>query len=450
MGKPFKRRRRRTASVFAVVLGLLFIIATAPFGLTQMSDDAGPFAPNTLGVNIHFTTPLAGEMEMLAQAGFRWVRMDFDWASTEPEPGTYDFSAYDRLLANLDAYGIHALLILDYANPLYDQGYSPYDEEGRVAFANWAAAAAVHFGGRGIVWEMYNEPDLTWTQPKGAEGSSAENYAKLALAVGKSLRGAAPKETYVGPALSYLFDLPFLETSLKAGLLEYWSGVTVHPYRQCPPETIANGACDNGSAPRTTYAQVKAVVAKYLPRGKTVPILSGEWGYSTYWGCCDEETTAKFLPREWLTNLGNQIPLSIWYDWRDDACPPAPNACDPEELHFGVVLRPYHAGRQPVFDAKPAYYSAKTINTALRDYRFERRVDVGNAEDYVLMFTKPDGEFVLASWTTGSTHDAVIPAKAGQEFNDESYLGEELSLITAGQSGLMIRLTDGPQYLTPR
>lgn len=422
----------------------LVVLAVLPLP-TSAAEESVSFAPDTMGVNIHFTKPLPGEMEMLAEAGFRWVRMDFDWASTEREPGQYDFSAYDGLIAELEPYKIRALFILDYANPLYDHGYSPYDEEGRTAFADWAAAAAEHFQNRGIVWEMYNEPDLTWTQPPNAQGSIAENYARLALAVGKSLRAASPEAIYVGPALSYLLNLSFLEASLKMGLLDYWAGVTIHPYRQCPPETIATGTCDNGSAPKTTYADVESLIARYIPHGKTVPILSGEWGYSTYWSCCDDETTAKFLPREWLVNLENHIPLSIWYDWRDDPADPS----DPEQSHFGVVERPYHAHRQPVFDPKPAYFSAQAVNTLFAGYRFDHRLDVGRPDDYVLVFGKDDGCFRMATWTTGSSHEVVIPAKQGQRFTDKSYLGGDLPVLTAGENGLNILLTDGPQYLTP-
>jgi hypothetical protein len=441
-GRRFRQGPDWKAKV-AVLCLAVFQVALLQSSASTVPSDATPFGPNALGVNIHFTTPLPGEMEMLAQAGFRWVRMDFDWASTESEPGQYDFSKYDGLLSDLDPYRIRAVLILDYTNPLYDQNYSPYNEDGRTAFANWAAAAATHFAGRRVIWEMYNEPDLTWTQPSGADGSRAENYAKLALAVGRSLRAATPKEIYVGPALSYLMHLPFLEASLKMGLLDYWSGVTIHPYRQCPPETIETGMCVNGSAPKTTYAEIQSMIEKYLPPGKTVPLLSGEWGYSTYWGCCDEETTAKFLPRELLTNLANHVPLSIWYDWRDDPRDPS----DPEQSHFGVVLRRYYPNRIPVFDPKPAYISAKTINTVLRGYCFDRRLKIGGREDFVLVFKNPDGDFLLAAWTKGRGHEVVVPAKSGQHFSDKSYNGEELQSLTAGRNGLAIRLTDGPRYL---
>jgi hypothetical protein len=50
-----------------------------------------------LGVNIHFTDPRPGEMQMIADAGITWVRMDFSWAHTERAKGEYDFSAYERL-----------------------------------------------------------------------------------------------------------------------------------------------------------------------------------------------------------------------------------------------------------------------------------------------------------------------------------------------------------------
>ena len=38
--------------------------------------------------------------------------------------------------------------------------------EGRKAFARWAAAAARHFQGRGILWEVYNEPNTKFWKPK--------------------------------------------------------------------------------------------------------------------------------------------------------------------------------------------------------------------------------------------------------------------------------------------
>ena len=195
---------------------------------------------------------------MLAAAGFRWVRMDFIWKLTETAPGKYDFAPYERLMAAVEPYNIRVLFILDYTNPLYDNGDSPRTEEGRQAFARWAAAAAKHFQGRGIMWEMYNEPNHVFWRPE----PNVADYVKLALAVGKAIREAAPGETMIGPATG--IDFPFLEACFKAGLLEYWSAVSVHPYRQTDPETVAED-----------YCRLRQLIATYAPLSEPPAVAGG-------------------------------------------------------------------------------------------------------------------------------------------------------------------------------
>ncbi|HUC84921.1 MAG TPA: cellulase family glycosylhydrolase, partial [Candidatus Acidoferrales bacterium] len=258
--------------------------------------------PEGLGVNIHFTDARAGELEMLAAAGFRWVRMDFSWSETEQRPGEYDFSAYDRLLAALEAQKLRALFILDYGNRLYKADGSVATDAGRRAFSRWAAAAAVHFKGHGILWEIWNEPNGSFWKPK----AKVDDYALLALAAAQAIHAAAPGEAVIGPAVSGV-DLSFIESCFKAGLLDWWDAVSVHPYRQAAPESAA-----------ADYRKLRELIARYAPKGKSIPILSGEWGYSSAWQNFDEATQGQMLAREWLVNLANHVPLSIWYDWHDD------------------------------------------------------------------------------------------------------------------------------------
>lgn len=218
-----------------------------------------------LGVNIHFTDARPGELEMLAAGGFRWVRMDLVWAATERERGEYDFSAYERLLGSLERHGLRALLILDYSNRLYEPDRSVATEAGRKAFARWAAAAATRFQGRGVIWEIWNEPNIPgFWKPE----PNLDDYTALALETVAAIREAAPGEAIVGPATSGI-DLAFLEGCFRAGLLEGWDAVSVHPYRQSGPETAA-----------ADYARLRRLIDRHAPPGKSIPILSGEWGYS--------------------------------------------------------------------------------------------------------------------------------------------------------------------------
>jgi len=320
--------------------------------LLQAAPALPPLSPaDGLGVNIHFTDPQPGEMEMIAAAGFKWVRMDLTWSQTEKVKGKYDFSAYDRLLAALDKQKMHALLILNYGNPLYaDPGdKSPFTSrvgtrEFHAAFTKWAAAAVSRFAGRGCIWEMWNEPNY-----KGfwAPAPSATQYAALAKATAAAVHAAAPGEPMIGPASS-TFDFNFLEACFKAGLLENWSAVSVHPYREAEPATAA-----------VDFQRLRDLIAKYAPKGKAIPIISSEWGYSTT--KVDEATQADYIVREFSSNLAAGIPLSIWYDWHDDGDDPA-NA----ENRFGLVRHQYHAGRDPVYDPKPSYLAIKAFAAKLR------------------------------------------------------------------------------------
>jgi hypothetical protein len=385
-----------------------------------------PVVPDGLGVNIHFTDAQSGEMEMIVAAGCRWVRMDFAWAATEHEKGVYDFVAYDRLLAVLDAHKIRALLILDYSNPHYDQGLSPATDEGRQAFARWAAAAARHFRNRGVLWEMYNEPNIGFWKPT----PDVKQYVKLALEVGKALREAEPGELYIGPATSGI-DIAFLEACFQAGLLEYWSAVSVHPYRQDAPETAI-----------PEYARLRTMIDRYAPQGKTIPILSGEWGYSSTWDKFDDAKQGKYLPRQWLTNLANNVPLSIWYDWHDDGTDPK----EPEH-HFGMVRHAYAQGQTPVYQPKPAYLAAKTLTSVLGGYRFQKRLAVGGPDDYVMQFAKGD-DIRLAGWTIAAApRTVVLPTTPGQ-YDVTGCTGEALPPRTGDANGLSVELTDAPTYFT--
>jgi hypothetical protein len=385
----------------------------------------GLVVPDGLGVNISFTDPKPGEMEMLARAGFRWVRMDFVWDAMEREKGVFDFSLWDRLMAALDAHHMRAVFILDYGNRYYDGGLSPASDAGREAFARWTVAAVHHFRNRGILWEMYNEPNTGFWKPK----SDVKQYAKLAVAVGKALHEAEPNELYIGPAVAGI-DFAFLEECFKAGTLNYWRGVSVHPYRQEGPETVA-----------ADYTRLRKLIDQYAPKGKAIPILSGEWGYSSGARKYDEGTQGKYLPRQWLTNLANGVPLSIWYDWHDDG----PDYNEPEH-NFGTVHHAYLKGQTPVYQPKPAYLAAQTLSRLLQGYCFQKRLPVGTPHDYVMAFVRGN-DVRLVAWTTDAAPRTVVVPVAPGRYMATGHTGEARPPLVADAKGLSLILTDAPSYL---
>jgi len=395
--------------------------------------------PEGVGVNIHFTRGHEQDLDLIAQAGFKFIRMDFGWAGIESVKGQYDWTAYEELLGNLDKRGVRALFILDYTNPLYEEKVtsrnpitgathetiaSPQHPEGVAAFAKWAGAAAGHFKGRHVIWEIWNEPNIEFWSPK----PDASQYATLALAACKEIRKADPNATIIGPATSG-FPWEFLETCFKAGLLDYWDAVSVHPYRDYKqsPETAVRD-----------YQRLGELAARYTKPGKPkTVILSGEWGYSTFNKGLPLETQAAFAARQQLANLLNNVPLSIWYDWKNDG----PDAAE-REHNFGVVTQK--------LDPKPAYTAIKTLTTELAGFEIKRRLPCESENDFVLLLENADGKQKLAAWTA-----AVQPRRVSVPFDVPA--GSQLRGVYSDGSAFTPESSDGkvrielkpaPQYIS--
>jgi hypothetical protein len=295
---------------------------------------------------------------------------------------------------------------------------APYSDEGRAAFARWAVAAARHFCGKRVLWEIWNEPNSgDFWRPK----ANVDRYIALAREVGEAFRQNGLNETLIGPA-AQKFPRSFLEKCLKAGLWKYWEGVSLHPYRNQPPETASD-----------EYRRLKDLIARYTPPASEPPVLSGEWGYSSARGGIDEAEQAKYLARMWLNNLAEQIPISIWYDWRDDGSDPK----NPEH-HFGMV----RTDLQP----KPAFEAAKALNTLLAGFQLEQQLCLKTHNGYGVLFRKGE-RLAWALWTTSpKSQVAEIEVPPGS-YRLWDYLGREQPRPTPNNGRMTLPLSDAPQYL---
>lgn len=284
---------------------------------------------------------------MLAHA-FKIARMDFTWGGIEAHCGVYDFSAYDGLLAIMKRAGVRPYWILDYGNSCYPPapGASPVScstDACIAGFGRFAAAAATHFHGNGIIWETVNEPN-------GMGGDNATDLTALALAAAPGF--AAFHETFVGPTTAGM-DFKYIEAAFAAGILNAYTNVSVHPYRAGPPESVMGD-----------WATLRALIRKYTARG--LSMLDGEWGYTSaappcrYGNKCSEETQGKYVARMWLSNVASGVDVSIAYDWRDDST----NKTDCES-NFGSVYNTPTGNATTPFSPKPAYKAALALQTTI-------------------------------------------------------------------------------------
>jgi hypothetical protein len=420
----------------AMRLACALLFCLVPF-LGRASDIPEPVLPAGVGVNIHFITGHERDLDLIRDAGFKFIRMDFGWESIENPKGQYDWSAYDELLSNLEKRALRPVFILDYSHHLYEgvvtnenpvthrahrATASPQHPESVDAFAKWAAASAKHYHGHHIIWEIWNEPNITFWNPK----PDVQQYTTLALATCRAIRAAEPGATIVGPASS-TFPWEFLETFLKSEVLEYLNDVSVHPYRESrrPPETA-----------EADYQRLRHLIERYAPasRQEKVPILSGEWGYSTWTRGVSLETQAAFAARQQLSNLLNGVPLSIWYDWKNDGDDPNEN-----EHNFGTVL--------PDLSPKPAFRAIQTLTHELSGCRFARRLVRDEPKDYLLVLTDARGGQKLAVWTLGETHSVAIGIRGFGKLRAVDSNGQEL-VYKLEDNQLQFDVTAAPRYIS--
>jgi hypothetical protein len=418
-----------------IILSALFFLSCSVYMTAQSgrSGIIGKFSPyNQIGsgVNIHFVTGGEKELDMIAAAGFKFIRMDFEWQSIERTKGTYNWAAYDELTANLEKRGLGALYILDYSNSLYEESYaskdtitgreqkgtsSPQHTESIAAFARWAAAAAGHFKGRNIIWEIWNEPNITnFWKPK----ANVEQYIALAMATSKAIRAVVPDAVIVSGGTSHV-TFPFLGALLASGVLEYLDAVSVHPYREglMSPETAIYD-----------YQKLRGLIDIYTPAGKkNIPIINSEWGYSSNDVDVPLELHAAYAVRMQLADLINNIPLSVWYDWKS--------------LGNGLVT--------PDLKPKPAYTAIQTMNMQLKGFTFLNRIELNSDNDYVLLFKNDKGDYKVSAWTMDQVHSVVID-KIMPKINGATAIdgiGNVLKLKTE-QGWLVLDLNELPQYIT--
>lgn len=373
---------------------LIFAIILSLIGCEEKKEkfsikEEQPF-PQGLGVSIH-TGVSERDIQSIADAGFKWVRVDIFWDRVEKKKGHYDFktTGYDELDKWLKKRDITPYYILDYSNPIYEKNRSIVTKEGREAFAKFAKVTTHRYKNQGAIWEIWNEPNLGifWeTKP------SAKPYTALVKKVAPVIREQDPTGLVVGPAISTLNEdgINWLKEVLKLNITKYIDAVSVHPYRTTSPETVSED-----------YKKLRTLVNEYSD--KDMPIISGEWGYSMAHKDLPltETQQAKYMARMFLINAQEGIPVSIWYDWKNDGT----NLQD-KEHNFGLVFNDS--------TMKLSYLTLQTLTTQLKGYKFDKKINYGRKDNHILEFRNSKGKRILVFWTTGETYKFSYPLEEGE------------------------------------
>ncbi len=378
-----------------------------------------------IGVNVHRLRGNAS-LDLAREAGFRFARADLLWERVE-RGGAYRFLAYDALMNALEARGMGALLILDYGHPDHG-GKVPRTAEDIAAFGRFAEAAAKHFKGRDVRYEIWNEPDIVQFWPPKP---NAGEYAALLREAVSAIHRADPAAKVVSGGVSRL-DLKFLRKAIDPGLAAGLSAIGVHPYPKGDPEKIGPDLEKLREWARQSF-------------GERLEIWDTEWGYSSTNstegapgnGHSDEGRLpqARLAVREMLTVWSVGFPLAVWYDLQDDGA----DAENPEQ-NYGLL--------DASGAAKPAMQAVRTVMTAVRGRRYAGMIERAPSGTHAMRFDGP-ADVLFIVWNDRAGKRQTIRYTKDNLLSVTSLMGKtvELKADSSREAEMEMDESSGPLYL---
>lgn len=338
-----------------------------------------PSGESPFGVMTHFAKGWPTDIiSLMERAGIRRVRDEQPWQQVEKDRGEYAFPPrLTDYMSALAAHRIDPLIVLAFANRLYDAGKTPYSDEGRAGYAAYARAVAQKYGSAARAYEVWNEYNGSF-----CEGPCRANrpafYAAMLQEAYKTLKAADPSLTVVGGA-GVPIPLDFFQGMFEKGALAAMDAIAIHPYR-AQPEGVEE-----------KIEALRALMSRY---GTPKPIWATEFSDISDMRK-NPENAAGYLVRMSTLLLSEKVERIYWYLLRDYR----------EFKGLGLV----HDENAPLgrYTPAPAYVAYAMVIHELDGLSFVRR-EPSDPRTRIYLFAGHDNEIRVAwSAEAGATYDVA-------------------------------------------
>jgi hypothetical protein len=270
------------------------------------------------------------QVQLIAGAGFHWLRQEFPWADIEIHakgdfqdrrntPAVDAWAKYDAIVDLTGRYGLELIVRLSstpaWARTQVGGSFAPPDKPGD--FADFAAAVAARYRGRIRYYQIWNEPNgnAEW----GEQPVNPEAYTRLLCTVYRRLKAIDPQIVVLSAALTptnevtgdNLNELIYLQRMYDAGAAECFDIMSVQGYG------LFSGPTDQRLSPiDVNYSRplyLRDLMVRNGDEGKPIWISEMNWnavppesGLPANYGRVTLEQQARYAPlayerarREW-------------------------------------------------------------------------------------------------------------------------------------------------------
>ena len=330
-----KQKRLFNPKVFLCVW--VFILSV--FCVSSLSQTC----PSPYGINAH--VPDSAVLQLIQEAGIKWIRMDFDWSEIETSEGHYNWSVLENRVDEARARGLCILANIHGTPSWASTGGETNDPPSdKVYWTNFIKEVVTRFQNKIKYWAMWNEANLEefW---KG----TVDDYMNLILIPGaETAKTFDPSCKIVGPDLAHLHSRNskwniWMRQIFRKGGNEHLDVISHHIYDSSGPSGIFN-KLEKDQAP--LIPSVFKVLEEEGVDNKPF------WITETGWNTRDvSEDTQSDYYLEFLQNLEYKPSINkiFFYQIIDDAGQDAPQ--------FGIVASNY--------TPKKAYYTYKDFIAGL-------------------------------------------------------------------------------------
>ncbi|MGI6367497.1 MAG: beta-galactosidase [Anaerolineae bacterium] len=369
--------------------------ATQPVQATAASPTAEPAptaeAEPTRTRSLHMNSPEYGmqaflwwrpevasrDLQIISEAGFGWVKVNFGWREIELEKGGFDWSHTDTIVDMASAEGLDIIARVDFQPEWAGGGFpqvGPPDD--LQDLGDFLSAVASRYAGRIRAYQVWNEPNLgrEW----GNQTPDPAQYAEMLKIAYQAIKDADPGAMVISAGLSptgvsdanTLPDdvyLTRLYEAMNGDSDGYFDVLGAHGagYLSPPdidPDTVANTPSLGGhrSMAFRRVEDLRQIMVDNGDQDKQVALLEFGWTSDPrpdspyHWHAVSEEQKGEYMVAAYQYAREHWSPwigvMSLIYvcdpDWTED-----------DEQYWWAITDPSY----PEFKPRPAYEALKAM-----------------------------------------------------------------------------------------